>query len=123
MFEADSAKGPAGGGPVTVAQPGPSPNTVVLRTILAFLPGSVGSRSQFLGCFGLRLAVRFHSNTRVAAANVGMPWARCFSASGSPPSRASLQLATASASETSGTPALAEGVPGIETRPRRGGGR
>ena len=61
--------------------------------------------SQVRAWMGLRQPARFPSTTRAAAsAKVGMASARRFSASGSPPSRASLRLAIArsraSASET-----------------------
>ena len=63
---------------------------------------------QSWACFGLRQPVRFCSTTFAAAsAKLGMPRARRFSASGSPPSRANLRFARAfsraSASETSAT--------------------
>ena len=62
-------------------------------------------RGQLFTCSALRQPARFCSNTRLAAsAKVGMPAERRFSASGSPPSRASFRLANAlSRASASGT--------------------
>ena len=53
-------------------------------------------RNQFLGVAEVRHPARFCSTTRFAAsAKVGMPMARCFSARGFSPARASLRLSSA----------------------------